>query len=353
MLDFSQIILNRVALHRAGSIAREETDFESGSLLRPTPEQEVALLTYFLGPFGKQREVMRFNSEQGPEQNTIFKISSSIFANPADLLAGSVDILKQLHQHSEHPHIKSGELFVAHLSDVVYEDEITDAIGIFKAETKHDFLKFQEEGFENLLLEVDNGVHVGKLDKGCLIINTDKEEGYAVVSVDANNYDAHYWKDHFLGLGVANTESFQTRSYLELCQEFTEEAFPQKTESGGRPEQMAFMEEAVSYMEENEVVSANDFAQTVIKEPAMQASFMEFKDQFDAANPFPIQDEFEVSKPALKSQSKKIKNQISLDNNIQIKLPFGLDAHEQFIERGFDEGKGMYFYKVFFNSERD
>ena len=352
MLDLSQLNIEHLALHRVGNKSREETNFESGSLLNPSPEVEVALLTYFLGPFSKSRELMRFSSEMGVEANTMFKISSSIFSNPSDFLAGSVDILKHLFEQSEHPHIRSGELFVCFFSDMVYGDEVCDAIGVFKAETLHDFLKVSEEGFENLLANIDEGILVDKLDKGCIIVNSDKEEGYAVFSVDSNNYDTTYWKDKFLGLGVANDVNYQTRSYLEMCQEFTDEVFAPEHANEGKPAQMAFMNEAVQYMQEHEVVNTEEFAQTVIREPELQTSFMAFKEQHDALNPFPIEDEFAVSKPALKTQQRKIKNQIDLDTNIQIKLPFGSDQGSQFIERGYDEARGMYFYKVFFNQEK-
>ena len=353
MLDLSQLNMRSLALHRVGNISREETNFESGQLLNVSPEVEVSLLSYFLNPFMKTREVMRFSSDQGPEANYMFKACSSVFSDPDDMLAGSVEILKHLYQQSDHPHIKSGELFVAHFTDMVYGDEITDAIGIFKAETVSEFLKFNEEGFENLLVSVDQGVNVGKLDKGCLVINTDKAEGYAVISLDANNYDAAYWKDNFLGLGISDGDSFQTRSYLELCQEFTDEVFAPEHADEGKPEQLAFMNNAVQYLQENDTVNTEDFAQTVIREPAMQASFMEMKAEHDAMNPFPIQDEFAISKPTLKKEQRRIKNQIDLDTNIQIKLPFGSSGGSQFIERGFDEARGMYFYKVFFNSEKE
>ena len=167
MLDLSQLNMDYVALHRVGNKSREESNFESGSLLNPSPEVEVALLTFFLGPFSKSRELMRFTNELGASHNHMFKICSSIFSNPKDLLAGSVDIPNHLFEQSTHPHIRLGELFVTYFTDMVIGDEVTDAIGIFKAETLHDFVKVSEEGFENLLTNVDEGILVDKLDKGC------------------------------------------------------------------------------------------------------------------------------------------------------------------------------------------
>ena len=63
---------------------------------------------------------------------------------------------------------------------------------------------------------------------------------------------------------------------------------------------------------------------------------------------------FEISEPALKSAKRKIKNTIKLDTNIQIKLDFNNpETSAFFIEKGFDDVRGMYFYKVFFNEEKE
>jgi len=62
---------------------------------------------------------------------------------------------------------------------------------------------------------------------------------------------------------------------------------------------------------------------------------------------------FEVSVPTLMKESKKIKSEIKLDTKINIKLDLtNPDAAEEYLERGFDEEKKMYYYKVYFNSEQ-
>ena len=43
------------------------------------------------------------------------------------------------------------------------------------------------------------GINVDKLDKGCLVFNTEREEGFAVCVVDnTNRAEARYWIDDFL-----------------------------------------------------------------------------------------------------------------------------------------------------------
>jgi len=49
---------------------------------------------------------------------------------------------------------------------------------------------------------------------------------------------------------------------------------------------------------------------------------------------------------------KKFKNVINLDTNFEIKLNFTDDNSNNFIEKGYDEDKGMYYYLVYFNEEK-
>ena len=63
-------------------------------------------------------------------------------------------------------------------------------------------------------------------------------------------------------------------------------------------------------------------------------------------------DAFDISKPILQKEKRKIKNYIKLDTNIQIKLDFNNpESSQRFIEQGYDEERGMNFYKVYFNKE--
>ena len=65
-----------------------------------------------------------------------------------------------------------------------------------------------------------------------------------------------------------------------------------------------------------------------------------------------IRNQFGVSDIVLKKQKQKIKTEITLDTNIQIKLDIDApDASIEYLEKGYDETKKMKFYKVFFNEE--
>jgi hypothetical protein len=75
---------------------------------------------------------------------------------------------------------------------------VVDAIGIFKSELQTDFLQFKNN-HSDLEMILQQGVSLDKLQKGALIFNYKKEEGYKILSVDSNRYDARYWLEHFFG----------------------------------------------------------------------------------------------------------------------------------------------------------
>jgi hypothetical protein len=78
-------------------------------------------------------------------------------------------------------------LYVVYFKKVQIEGNPLDAIGIFKSETKETYLKvYPQDGGFNVDYE-ENAININKLDKGVLIFNIEKENGYKVVVIDKSN----------------------------------------------------------------------------------------------------------------------------------------------------------------------
>ncbi|MEO1628083.1 MAG: nucleoid-associated protein, partial [Bacteroidota bacterium] len=172
-----------------------------------------------------------------------------------------------------------------------------------------------------------------------------KEDGFRVLSIDNNPYDANYWLYQFLGLAQVQNESYYTRSYLELCENFSKEVVMPAYD---KKEQMQFLSDSVDYFNKNESFDFDEFAQSVAPTENMAAELRTYQQDYalETAN------QFEISKPAIKSAKRRLKSTIKLDNNIQIRLDLSNpDASSQYIEKGFDEEKQLSFYKVYFNEE--
>lgn len=345
MLNFSNIQLENIAVHRVGNKHRAERNFVSDSLLRPDEALIDALQTYFLKPLKRSEELYHFIHSANLELNEMYSFATSIFNDPSSLLNESKHILQHLYAQSNHPNIKGGEVYVAYFSGLLIDDELVDAVGVFKSERKNTFLKVSDAG-DSLVINVADGISIEKLDKGCLIINTDAADGYRVLTVDNNNYDALYWTHHFLAVDYVEDENFHTKLYMDMVTEFAQEVV---APAADKREQVAFMANTVDYFTNTETFDFQDFTEKVAQgNPAFKEELNTFRDDFGLSDT----DGFDISKSAFKNAKRKIKSNIKLDTGISIKLDTNNpEASNNFVERGYDEEKGMYYYKVYFNEE--
>jgi hypothetical protein len=254
-----------------------------------------------------------------------------------------------LFEQSNHPHIKNGEVYVTYLTNVSIDNNIVDAIGVFKSELRTDFLQF-EEANNNLEMVLQEGINLNRLDKGCLIFNHKKEEGYKILTVDSNRYDARYWLEHFLSVDAFQDENFMTKKYLKFCQSFAKDVvFPAED----KKEEVMFMNRAVNHFAKNDQFEETAFLNDVLDNPDLIPEFKNYK--VDKGEKFSIEDvtSFPIANAAVTDARRSIKNVINLDTNIQIKLDFiNPDSAEKFVEKGWDEEKQMYYYLVYFNKEQ-
>ena len=344
MFSFKNTFLDGLALHRVGNKNRAESNFESESLYQFGEALAESLQKFFLKPFKNTADRYRFFHTTDLHYNEVYSFAQAIFASPDRLLPESVNILYHLYKQSNHSNIKSGELFVAFFRDIQWDDELINGVGIFKSECKHKFLQISKEG-NNLVLNRAEGILLEKIDKACLIFDTEKEGGYRVISVDNNRYDANYWIRHFLNLDHVRDENFHTKVYLQLCDDFAKDVIAPKAD---QQEQMKFLTDSMEYFNNNENFILNDFTREVAPLESFQNEFQSYQKDYK------LQDVsyFPISQSVLKSASKKFGHLIKLDTNIQIKLDLNEpDSSREHLEKGYDEEKGMYYYKVYFNQE--
>jgi len=349
MLNLYPTQIESLSLHRVGNKNKSESLFLSDEPFALNDEISGLLKEYFFKPFREKEEnYFKFSNEVDVEFNEIYKLSIDIFENSSSIHHASKKIAKYLYEQSDHPHIKSGELYVTYLQDVVLDNEKTDAIGIFKSEIKQDFLQFDDKG-SNLNLIIEQGVNINKLDKGCLIFNVDKEEGFKVLSIDSNRYDAKYWLENFLGLEPLSDDNFLTKNYLKFCQSFAKDVV---LPAEDKQQEVMFINKAVNHFAKNDAFEESNFLNEVLDNPELIPEFKHYK--VEKGPKYSIEDvsNFDIANKAVSVARKKIKNVISLDTNIQIKMDFiNPESAEKFVEKGWDEERQMYYYLVYFNKE--
>ena len=349
MINLFNTHIESLSIHRVGNKSRNEALFLSEDQYGLNDEIVPLLKEFFLKPFrDKEENYFQFAHEVDLEYNEMYKFALEAFENPSNIHNISKNITKHLYEQSSHPHIKSGEVYVTHLTNISIDNNVVDAIGIFKSEIKTDFLQFEEKG-TTLEMILQQGINLNKLDKGCLIFNYKKEEGYKILTVDSNRYDARYWLENFLSVDAFQDENFMTKKYLKFCQDFAKEVV---LPAEDKKEEVMFMNRAVNHFAKNDQFEETAFLNEVIDNPDLISEFKSYK--VDKGEKYSIEDltSFPIANAAVSDARRSIKNVINLDTNIQIKLDFiNPESAEKYVEKGWDEEKQMYYYLVYFNKE--
>jgi hypothetical protein len=350
MINLFNTHIESLSTHRVGNKSRNEAIFLSEQTYGLNDEIVPLLKEYFFKPFrDKEENYFQFAHDVDLDYHDMYKYATEIFADPSSVHEVSKKITKHLFEQSNHPHIKNGEVYVTYLTNVSIDNNVVDAVGIFKSEIKTDFLQFEEKG-TTLEMILQQGINLNKLDKGCLIFNYKKEEGYKILTIDSNRYDARYWLEHFLSVDAFQDENFMTKKYLKFCQDFAKDVV---LPAEDKKEEVMFMNRSVNYFAKNDEFEETNFLNEVLDNPDLIPEFKNYK--VEKAPKYSIEDvtTFPIANAAVNDARKKIKNVINLDTNIQIKLDFiNPESAEKFVEKGWDEEKQMYYYLVYFNKEQ-
>jgi len=348
MIKRTKASISKCILHKVGNkfnstkntFSEQPIDFDEASY--------DLILPYLLRPFVSVAESFRFNHHSNLDLNEINSYATQLLNDDTDFVDISKHIVTHLFEQSNSAQIKSGDVIVCMFHDIQYEDYSTDAIGIFKIENKSHFFQTHLDN-NSYDLFVQKGIQTKKVDKGCLILNAADGEGKVVLSVDNNNYDAQYWIKYFLNIKYPDDSNQHTKNYIEMCREFSKEVMQPQF---GMQEQSSFLAKTVDFFKENEVVNIESFKEDIFDEEDHIQLFEDYKKTYESDNNVLIRNQFDISEVVLKKQKQKLKTEITIDTNIQIKLDVDApDASAEYLERGYDEEKKMHFYKVYFNAE--
>ena len=351
MVTFFDASLAELSAHYVGNQSQDEFYVLADHPVKLKDELiSRLLLQYFLTPFGKVNEVYRLAHSSGDVKlNEIFHFASQVFDDESKLHEVSQQVAKHLYNVSGHPNIKPGELYMGFFNRVQMEGELVDAIGIFKSENKETYLKIlPADGGFSMDYE-DNAININKLDKGCLIFNTEKELGYKVVAIDQTNRgaDAMYWKDSFLQLKVRNDNFNQTSNTLSIYKNFVTQKLDDEFDMT-KADKIDLLNRSMKYFKEKDSFDMDEFTGEVLGNPQAIRSFKNYKQQYEQEFDTPIADTFDISSSAVKKQSRVYKSVLKLDRNFHIYI----HGDKELIEKGFDEAKAMNYYKVYFKDEQ-
>jgi hypothetical protein len=348
MVFFTEASIEQVAVHKVGNKQAEEPLVLSEALLPITDKQLARLLMqYFLQPFEKTAELYRLSHATGNRLlNEVFHFASLLFDQPAVFHKSSCQLAKQLYEMVSHPKIKSGELYVTYFKQLQVEGALHDAIGIFKSESKEPFLQLLQDGKNFQLNYEEQGINIKKLDKGCIIFNTEKEDGYKCAVIDqTNRSETVYWVDEFLQLKARNDDYSQTHHVLSAYKNFVTQKMEEDFDIS-KADKIDLLNRSIRYFKENEQFDLDEFSETVIDNPKGAVLFKAYKQAYEQDMDTPIEDSFAISTNAVKKQARVFKRVLKLDKNFHIYI----HGNRELIEQGI-EPDGRKFYKIYFKEE--
>lgn len=346
-LNFSNSRLNQLIIHYVGNKNNHDGYVLSNvKVKKQNKETDALLINYFLSPF-KGAETLKFWHESEIKLNALFSYITDIFSDRKLFLDKSQSIAKHLYECSIHPNIKQGELFIAELTDVIYREEVVNAIAIFKSENKDNFIQSlkSESHFE---IERLSGTNLDKVDKAAIIFNTSKNDGYKIMVIDHSNknYEAAYWKDNFLKVTNFADEYFQTNQFLGIAKNFVTKQLDEEYEVS-KADKIDLLNRSVEYFKTHEIFDKKEFEEEVFQDSGIIKSFRNFDNTYRLENEIEITDSFDISPQAVKKQARVFKSVIKLDRNFDIYI----HGDKNLIEKGIEKD-GRKYYKIYYEEEK-
>jgi hypothetical protein len=344
MITFSNAVIASLFAHFVGNPSNDDPLTLSHEPIELDEKSHDHVLNYLMKGF--KPEVFYRLSTNG---NLVHDAVKGIFSSEGVVsIADDTHVIaNHLYDVSTHPRILAGDLFVAHIREIAIHNEYCDAVVILKAETQSDVAQVNWKG-ENSDIELDKAYRLDKIDKAVVIFSLCPGDGYRCLVIDnsRNSAEAGYWTDAFLELEPVEDSYFKTMEVLSATKEFIKEQLPEDFEVAPH-EQAGLLNQTAKFMKEKQHFSMDEFKESVFKDPQVIDKFKKFLDTYNQDPDHSISEEFDINSAAVKKNASMFKSVIKLDKNFHLYI----HGNRQLIERGFDDEKGMNYYKVYFSNE--
>ncbi|MBD8522279.1 nucleoid-associated protein [Lysinibacillus fusiformis] len=270
--------------------------------------------------------------------NEVFAYSKKIFEQDSSFLEQSQNMAKHLHSVSQHPNIKSGELFIGLFENCFLLNEVKKVIAIVKIDEKEMFLDVKNDNNKMIIHGVD-GINVKKINNMAIIVDVGQEQPPAVFIKTKRKEDIVYWQERFLKIKAADEHYHKTDLALNECKKYI-----LKEENYSNTEKLGFLNKTLDYFRNEEEFQVDHYIETVFE----QADATQKDILVNSVKPY----ETVISDSALEKAEKKYKRKIKLDSNIEIQVNIQhIDQIDELIEVGYDEATNRKFYKIYFQDE--
>lgn len=338
-MDFKEAYIDKIICHHF-SIDRQKCLVNHKEMDMDKLEQDI-MRDFFIKPFTREKNEYSFVHAIDLKYNVVYNTVIDIY-HGGDFIADSVSLFKHLDSVSTAPTIKNGDIFIVKIEDVVVDDSYCDAIGIFKIETKKEFIETNIDTEGNFNISVKQGYTPQKIDKACLIVFT--EDMPTCLIIDKSK-DSKFWRQDFLGMATKATPYSQAKALMGLMEDFVKERLSKETKIS-KSDKIEIVNKYADIVYKSEHVNLYDLEKEVFKSKEILDMFEDYRKIYEERESIKIGDSFLVDKKAL-TISKKTRK-IKLDDTVELFLM----KTGNFIERGFDDNRGLNYYKIFFSKEK-
>lgn len=282
-----------------------------------------------------------FSYVESVELNPVYQFVSKIFDDNEAFLKQSVNIATFLYDQSLHPNIRNGELYVL-LAQCEYKKQLVDAVVILKSEKKDPFLTTDNDGLE-ITARTMYGTGLKGLDKGCLVLNMERENGYVVGTVDNvnNGTDAQYWTDNFLHVTNCDDDYHQTAKLTEMLTDYSKIVKEESVMEGA-----IVAKRAVELLKTEDVVRVDELADKLFDTDEQKRDFEDFRRSYEEENGGFAEEVTVIAKAASRKPVTRM-NVLRLGNDFEVKV---LNPNAE-IEKGVDKASGKEYYTLYFDKD--
>lgn len=290
----------------------------------------------------KFEEFRHFDFVESLSLNPVYTFVSKIFEDRSCFVKQTNNLVRYLYDQSLHPSIKNGEFYVLYIANCIVDDEKTDAILMLKSEKKDTFLTVYNDG-EKLFVKPKIGLGIKHLDKGCIVFNKAKEDGYIIAVVDNNNSgkDAHYWTDSFLHVVNYNDDYHSTIQMADMCGGFIRKMQKEKPEQSVELAKIACR--TTQLLQVASSVTATQLTNMLTYSDDVKIKFEEYKADYEQTHGI-LPNIFQTHANVINRKAISKMNVLKLGTDFEVKM---LNPQAE-IEVGYDYEREMNFYKIYF-----
>lgn len=216
-LQIGESVVRSVILHQIGNKLREEPLVLADHCFDITDSISNVILGGYLRGIVSDKNQYELSHESDMALNDVAHHVSNFFSKQKSFVELSRNLAAHLYASAHHPNISAGDLFVILFDKLKVDDTYRTAIGIYKSESKQQYLSARTDG-KTQQLEVSSGINPDLIDKGVLIVDGSK----TIYAIDRLSSRTKYWIDDFLKAKQIPNEATKSAVTIGLIEKIRE-----------------------------------------------------------------------------------------------------------------------------------